>query len=156
MTTITSGPLREPLFDQSAWAARYSALLYGAAEQWGVQLPPEDERPLIEDCTAPFGGRLPVVETLRWQSREHSYHYAEIEVVYFNGMWSFALDCCFPKSGTTFGARMKFCPPYSSRAAALDAAAQRVLRCLGDSHAPGLAAWLDAIRAPVQLSLLDV
>lgn len=139
----------------TSWPESYSDMLYAAAARWGIEVPAGPDRPVINDAQAPLGGRLPVVEELRWTEKSGKYHYAHIRLISFGGLWSFALNVQGYRSGHTFGPCMKFCPPYPTRIDALRAAVEDVRRSLrsANDNMPGLDAWLESVLEPVQMSL---
>ena len=142
-------------FDRAQQDQWYSDMLYAAAARWGIDVPPGPDRPVIVDEQAPLGGRLPVVEELRWSEKNKRYHYVRIELISFNDRWSYAIGATGHHSGYTFGPRMKFCPPYPTRIDALRAAVESVRRYLKSANdgISGLDAWFESILEPVQMSL---
>ena len=95
---------------------------------------------------------------MRWSEKNKPYYYVRVELISFNDRWSYALDVTGHGCGYTFGARMKFCPPYPTRIDALRAAVEGVRRYLksANSDMPGLNAWLESILEPVQLTMPGV
>ena len=143
------------MIDRAAQDQWYSDMLYAAAERWGIEVPAGPDRPLIVDEQAPLGGRLPVVEELRWTEKGKGYHYVRIGLISFNGLWSFTLNTQGHHSSHTFGPCMKFCPPHPTRIDALRAAVESVRRSLKSANdgISGLDAWFESILEPVQMSL---
>ena len=91
--------MTRPAWDPHAWAVYYSNALYVAAARWGIEVPAGPDRPVIVDEQAPLGGRLPVVEELRWNEKGKGYHYVRIGIVEFNGQWSNTLSYQARRSG---------------------------------------------------------
>jgi hypothetical protein len=124
----------------------YSDLLHLHAAKWGLEVP--EPRPLITDETSPYP-KLTVIETLTWRDTQ-PHHYTEIALVTLNSRYSYTLNYQWRTRGRGYLPSLKFCDPYPTKAAALDAAIEELKRADPPSE---MRTWIHDLTALKQLSL---
>lgn len=105
------------------WNEQYENWVHDAAKKWDAMLP---DRPAFHDLPVEY--ELPVVETYETQmSKKDWWKRGTIKLLHLNGKWSFCLDIYGETWGHSYGPWPQFCPPYPSKALALQAAIDKVI-----------------------------
>lgn len=138
----------------------YSNLLHDAAVKWGLDEIPG--RPLIG--LAPYWEgkekgiignpyqpeQIPPAEIIRSEKLPGN----RIELFTFNGRWGFSLSVTSSERNFCYGNFLKFCDPYPTKQAALEAAVAKVIESAkGDRP---VIAWAQALLQPQQIDMFDL
>lgn len=132
----------------------YSNLLHDSAAKWGLAVLPG--RPVIGLAPVsdpqdgiignPYqpGGMLPIEETLKPPVDLGFLN--KIELFRFNGQWGYCLTLHVKEVSVGYGAFLKFCDPYPTRQAAIEAAARDIIhRVKGNKPLTG---WAESLLKP--------
>lgn len=139
----------------------YSELLHNSAIKWGLKeipgrpligLPPAERSEKVDGIIGnPYqpDGLLPISETFECDV----VRFTSIELFEFNGRWGYCLDLSLANGTHTYGAFLKFCDPYPTRQAALEAAVADIHRRADRERDKKIIGWATSLLAPKQMSL---